>query len=50
MHCVKLVGKRLIVRDFDRRVAEFQSRVAVLNGYTALSIPFQMSQDRSVRG
>ncbi|MFN3825861.1 MAG: hypothetical protein ACK4RN_17985, partial [Pseudorhodobacter sp.] len=25
--------------DFDRQVAEFQIRVAVLNGYTALGIP-----------
>jgi len=26
-------------RDFDRQVAEFQVRVAVLNGFTALGIP-----------
>jgi hypothetical protein len=25
--------------DFDRQVAEFDVRVAVLNGYTALGIP-----------
>lgn len=39
MHCVKLLGQRLVARDFDRQVAEFQIRVAVLNGYTALGIP-----------
>ena len=39
MHCVKLLGQRLIARDFDRQVAEFQVRVAVLNGFTALGIP-----------
>ena len=39
MHCVKLLGQRLMARDFDRQVAEFQARVAVLNGFTALGIP-----------
>jgi hypothetical protein len=39
MHCVKLLGQRLMARDFDRQVAEFQVRIAVLNGYTALGIP-----------
>ena len=39
MHCVKLLGQRLMVRDFDRQVAEFQVRAAVLNGFTALGIP-----------
>jgi hypothetical protein len=28
-----------MARDFDRQLAEFQVRVAVLNGFTALSIP-----------
>jgi hypothetical protein len=27
-----------MARDFDRQVAEFQVRVAVLNGFTALGI------------
>ena len=35
-HCVKLLGQRLCAHDFDRQVAEFQVRVAVLNGFTAL--------------
>lgn len=39
MHCVKLLGQRLMARDFDRQIAEFQVRVAVLNGFTALGIP-----------
>lgn len=39
MHCVKLLGQRLSARDFDRQVAEFQVRVAVLNGFTALGKP-----------
>ena len=39
MHCVKLLGQRLSARQLDRQVAEFQVRVAVLNGYTALGIP-----------
>ena len=39
MHGVKLLGQRLTARDFDRQVAEFQVRVAVLNGFTARGIP-----------
>jgi hypothetical protein len=39
MHCMKLLGQRLIARDFDRQVAEVQVRIAVMNGYTALGIP-----------
>jgi hypothetical protein len=39
MHCVKLLGQRLMVRHFDRQVAEVQVRIADLNGYTALGIP-----------
>jgi hypothetical protein len=39
MHCVKLLGQRLMARDFDRQVAEVQVRIAVMNGYTALGIP-----------
>lgn len=39
MHCVKLLGQRLMARNFDRQVAELQVRIAVPNGYTALGIP-----------
>ena len=35
----KLLGQRLVARDFDRQVAEFQVRVAVLNGVTPLGTP-----------
>jgi hypothetical protein len=39
MHCVKLLGRRLSARDFDRQIAEIQIRAAILNGFTALGIP-----------
>lgn len=39
MHCVKLLGQRLMARDFDRQVAELQVRIAVMNSYTALGMP-----------
>lgn len=40
MHCFKLLGERVIVRDFvDRQVAELQVRAAVLNGFTRLDTP-----------
>jgi|GEM_PF-6477937 len=39
MHGVKLPGQRLSLREFDRQVAEFEVRVAVLNGFTALGTP-----------
>jgi hypothetical protein len=39
MHCVKLLGQRLIACGFDRQIAEVQIRIAVMNGYTALGIP-----------
>jgi hypothetical protein len=35
----KLLGQRLSARDFDRQVAEFQIRFAVLNRFTALGTP-----------
>ena len=39
MNCMKLLGQRLMARDFDRQVAEVQVRMAALNGYTSLGIP-----------
>ena len=39
MQCLKLPGQPLSARDFERQVAEFQIRVAVLNGFTAPGIP-----------
>lgn len=39
MNCIKLLGRSLMARDFERQVAELQVRIAVLNGYTALGRP-----------
>lgn len=34
-----ILGKRLPACDFDRQLAEFHTRVAVLNVFTALGMP-----------
>jgi len=39
MHCIKLLGQSLMTRDFDRQVTDIQILIAVLNRYTAPSIP-----------
>lgn len=39
MHCIKLLGKSRMARDFERQVAEIHVRISVLNSYTALGIP-----------
>jgi len=39
MHCVKVLGQRLLARDFDWHVAKIQIRAAILIGFTALGIP-----------
>ena len=39
MNCFKLLGQRLMARDFDRQVSEIQIRIAGLNHYTTLAIP-----------
>jgi transposase len=39
MNCLKLLGQKLMSRDFDRQTAEIQIRVAILNRFTALRIP-----------
>lgn len=36
---MKLLRQRLAARDFDRQVAEFLNRIAVLTGFTARGIP-----------
>jgi len=36
MHCFKLLGERVMARNFDRQVAELQVRAAVLNRFTRL--------------
>lgn len=43
MNCVKLLGQRLMSRDFDRQVAKVQIRAAVLNRFTALGIPMTVA-------
>ena len=45
MNCVKLLGQRLMSREFDRQVAEVQIRVAVLNRFTALGIPMTVAAE-----
>ena len=39
MNCVKLLGQRLMARDFDRQVAELHVRAALLNRFTQLGTP-----------
>jgi hypothetical protein len=39
MRCFKLLGERMMARDFDRQVAELQVHVAVLNRFTQLGTP-----------
>jgi hypothetical protein len=36
MRCFKLLGARVMARDFDRQVAELQIRAAILNRFTEL--------------
>ena len=40
MHCVNLLGQRLMCPDFGRQVAGLQVLIAVLNGYISLGIFF----------
>jgi hypothetical protein len=39
MRCVKLLGEKLMSRNFDRQVNELHTRIAVLNHFTALGRP-----------
>jgi hypothetical protein len=51
MRCFKLLGERVMARDFDRQVTELQVRVAILNRFTHLgtpSIPIQPEGTGSV--
>ncbi len=40
MNCMKSLGQKLMARGFDRQTAELQVRIAILNRFTALGIPF----------
>jgi hypothetical protein len=50
MHCMKLLGQRLMARDFDRQVAKLHVRSAILNGYTRSASQSRKPWDKSVRG
>lgn len=39
MQCLKLLGERIMSRDFDRQVAKLQVRAALLNRFTQLGTP-----------
>jgi hypothetical protein len=39
MHCFKLLGERVMAREFDRQVAELQIRAVILNRFVALGNP-----------
>ena len=39
MNCLKLLGQKLMSRDFDRQTAELQVRIAILTRFTALGLP-----------
>ena len=39
MRCSKLLGERVMARDFERQTVELQVRVAILNRYTQLGTP-----------
>ena len=43
MRCFKLLGERVMARDFDRQVAELQIRAAVLNRFTRLGMPITVA-------
>ena len=38
MRCAKVLEQRLSARGFDRQIAEFQIRAAILSSFTALGI------------
>ena len=43
MRCFKLLGERVMARDFDRHVAELQVQAAMLNRFTRLGTPVTVS-------
>jgi hypothetical protein len=43
MRCFKLLGERIMSRDFDRQVAELQVRAALLNRFTQLGTPMTVA-------
>jgi|GEM_PF-4306439 len=49
MRCFKLLGERVIARDFDRQDAELQMRAAILNRFTLLGTPTTVAMHNSAR-
>ncbi len=39
MRCVKLLGERIMAREFARQDAEVQIRIALMNRFTSLGTP-----------
>lgn len=39
MRCLKLLGERIMARDFDRQDAEVQIRIALMNRFISLGTP-----------
>ena len=39
MRCLKLLGERLMARDFDRQTTELHIRAALLNRFTQPGTP-----------
>ena len=39
VRCFKLLGKRVMARDFDRQVTELQIRAAIFNRFARLGTP-----------
>lgn len=39
MRCIKLLGERVMTRDFEHQVAELQVRAVILNRFTRLGTP-----------
>ena len=50
MNCMKLLGQRLMARDFDRQVAEVQIPIGIMNGYTALGTSDTKAVEQVCRG
>lgn len=38
MNCLKLFGERVMSRDTDRQTAKIQTRIAIMNRFSALGI------------
>jgi hypothetical protein len=44
MRCFKLLGERVMARDFDRQVAELQVRTAIFNRFTRVGTPMAVAE------